>query len=116
MDGFPLTTPKIIRRLGARWWLTFLITCWGVCVLAAGFIDSWIPLTILRLLLGLFEAGCELRENARSQLPLLTDMTVFPGAIFIISAWYKTYETASRVSAFYMTALVASGFNGIVSG
>lgn len=46
----------------------------------------------------------------------LTDrVAVFPGAIFIISSWYKTYETARRVSIFYMAALLASGFNGIVS-
>lgn len=49
---------QVIRRIGAKWWLTMLITCWGVCVLAMGFVDSWIPLTILRLLLGVFEAGC----------------------------------------------------------
>ncbi|KEF54699.1 uncharacterized protein A1O9_09141 [Exophiala aquamarina CBS 119918] len=86
----------IIRRIGARWWLSFLITLWGVSVLCMGFVKSWIPLTILRLLLGIFEAG------------------LFPGSIFIISSWYKTYETARRVSTFYMASLLASGFNGIV--
>jgi len=89
--------PQIIRRIGARWWLSFLITCWGLAVLCSGFVKSWIPLTILRLLLGIFEAG------------------LFPGAIFIISSWYKTYETARRVSTFYMASLFASGFNGIIA-
>lgn len=40
---------------------------------------------------------------------------VFPGAIYIISSWYRTYETASRVSIFYMASLLSSGFGGIVS-
>lgn len=62
-----------------------------------GFVKSWVPLTILRLLLGIFEAG------------------LFPGSIFIISSWYKTYETARRVSTFYMASLLASGFNGILA-
>lgn len=40
---------------------------------------------------------------------------VFPGAIFIIGSWYRQYETARRVSLFYMAALLASGFAPIVS-
>ncbi|KIW74513.1 hypothetical protein Z517_12453, partial [Fonsecaea pedrosoi CBS 271.37] len=91
MDGW------IIRRVGARWWLSFLITAWGICVMCLGFIQSWVPLVVLCVLLGAFEAG------------------LFPGAVFLISAWYKTYETARRVSWFYMASLMASGFNGIIT-
>ncbi|KAL2853925.1 major facilitator superfamily domain-containing protein [Aspergillus pseudoustus] len=40
---------------------------------------------------------------------------VFPGAVFIISSWYRTYETARRVSIFYMASLFASGFGGIIA-
>jgi hypothetical protein len=45
---------------------------------------------------------------------LTEDIKVFPGAVFIISSWYRTYETARRVSVFYMASLFASGFGGIV--
>jgi MFS family permease len=55
---FELPSNYIIRRLGARKWLTFLIISWGVCVLGMGFIHSWKMLTLLRALLGVFEAGC----------------------------------------------------------
>lgn len=40
---------------------------------------------------------------------------VFPGAVYIIGSWYRQYETAKRVSIFYMAALLASGFGPIVS-
>lgn len=50
----------IIRRVGARVWLSILITLWGVCALAMGFVDNWVPLTVFRMLLGIFEAGCKL--------------------------------------------------------
>ena len=40
---------------------------------------------------------------------------MFPGAVFIIGSWYKQYETARRVSMFYMAAMFASGFGPIVS-
>ena len=92
---FELPSNAVIRRLGARWWLSFLITTWGVCVLAMGFIDSWKLLSVLRALLGIFEAG------------------LFPGAVFIIGSWYRQYETARRISIFYMAALLASGFGPI---
>lgn len=48
-------------------------------------------------------------------LTLLTTHTVFPGAVYIIGSWYRQFETAKRVSIFYMAALLASGFGPIVS-
>lgn len=85
----------IIRRLGARYWLGFLITAWGACVLGMGFVHTWQTLTVLRALLGMFEAG------------------LFPGAVYIIGSWYRQYETSKRVSIFYMASLLASGFGPI---
>ncbi|KAF2678947.1 MFS general substrate transporter [Lentithecium fluviatile CBS 122367] len=92
---FEIPSNLIIRRLGARYWLSFLITAWGACVLGMGFVHSWQILTVLRALLGLFEAG------------------LFPGAVYIIGSWYRQYETAKRVSVFYMASLLASGFGPI---
>jgi hypothetical protein len=45
---------------------------------------------------------------------MLTVFVVFPGAVYIIGSWYRQYETAKRVSVFYMAALLASGFGPIV--
>jgi MFS family permease len=56
---FELPSNVIIRRLGARTWLGFLITAWGACVLGMGFVHRWEILVVLRALLGIFEAGCE---------------------------------------------------------
>ncbi|KAJ4366070.1 hypothetical protein N0V95_000297 [Ascochyta clinopodiicola] len=92
---FELPSNYVIRRLGARIWLPFLITAWGACVLGMGFIRSWEILAVLRALLGIFEAG------------------LFPGAVYIIGSWYRQFETAKRVSIFYMAALLASGFGPI---
>lgn len=92
---FELPSNYVIRRVGARWWLSFLIIAWGCCVLGAGFVHDWRAMTVLRAFLGVFEAG------------------LFPGAIFLIGAWYRQYETARRVSLFYMASLLASGFGPI---
>lgn len=48
----------VIRRVGARYWLAFLIVSWGCIVLGIGFIDDWRSLIVLRTFLGVFEAGC----------------------------------------------------------
>ncbi|KAJ5960049.1 uncharacterized protein N7479_007199 [Penicillium vulpinum] len=94
---FEIPSNLVIRRVGARIWLSFLITSWGACVLGMGFVRSWTTLTVCRALLGIFEAG------------------LFPGAVFIIGSWYRQYETATRVSLFYMAALTASGFGPILA-
>ncbi|KAH6614012.1 major facilitator superfamily domain-containing protein [Boeremia exigua] len=92
---FELPSNYVIRRLGARIWLSVLIVAWGACVLGMGFVHSWEVLTVLRAFLGVFEAG------------------LFPGAVYIIGSWYRQFETAKRVSVFYMAALLASGFGPI---
>ncbi|KAK4495208.1 hypothetical protein PRZ48_013537 [Zasmidium cellare] len=92
---FELPSNFVIRRLGARWWLSFLIVSWGCCVLGMGFIHEWTILAVLRALLGIFEAG------------------LFPGAVYIIGSWYRQYETGRRISIFYMASLISSGFGPV---
>jgi len=58
----------VIRRIGSRIWLPFLITVWGASVLAMGFIHSWTSLTVLRAMLGAFEAGRTYRILERNTL------------------------------------------------
>lgn len=59
---FELPSNLVIRRIGARVWLSFLIVVWGLVVLIMGFVQSWELLAALRALLGIFEAGCEFLE------------------------------------------------------
>ena len=54
---FELPSNAIIRRLGARYWLSFLIVSWGLVVLGMGFVRDWKVLVVLRAFLGMFEAG-----------------------------------------------------------
>ena len=54
---FELPSNFIIRKIGARVWLSFLIIVWGGIVLGMGFVQSWVTLTVCRALLGVFEAG-----------------------------------------------------------
>ena len=60
---FELPSNLVIRRIGARWWLSGLITAWGACVLGMGFIHTWQSLTALRAFLGIFEAGSRFHQH-----------------------------------------------------
>ncbi|KAF2750122.1 MFS general substrate transporter [Sporormia fimetaria CBS 119925] len=94
---FELPSQVVLKKVGARFWLGFLITAWGACVLGMGFIHDWKSLTVLRAFLGLFEGG------------------LLPGGIYIIGSWYRQFETASRVSWFFSLSLLASGFGPILA-
>ncbi|KGO39457.1 Major facilitator superfamily domain, general substrate transporter [Penicillium expansum] len=87
----------IIRRVGTRYYLSFLIVSWGTIAMCMGFVTRYSQLVGLRLLLGLFEGGFN------------------PACIYLISSWYKRYETQQRLSLWYMSGSVISGFNGIIS-
>lgn len=47
-----------------------------------GFVHDWKVLTVLRALLGIFEAG------------------LFPGCVYIIGCWYKQFETGEEVTPY----------------
>lgn len=65
---FELPSNLVIRRIGARVWLSLLIVIWGVMVLAMGFVKDWQVLAVLRALLGVFEAGCEWKKVGPTEM------------------------------------------------
>ncbi|BFZ62854.1 hypothetical protein YB2330_003964 [Saitoella coloradoensis] len=92
-----LPSNLIIRKAGTANWLSFIILVWGAITVGMGFTESWITMSICRALLGIFEAG------------------LFPGCVYLISCWYQRYEVQKRLSIFYMSSVLASGFAGILA-
>ena len=87
----------VIRKVGPRIFLTFITIGWGLVMIGFGLVHLWTDLVILRVILGIFEAG------------------LFPGAVYLLSTWYKRHEVAVRNSIFYLIGIVASGFGGILA-
>lgn len=54
---FELPSNLILRKVGAAKWLSFLAFSWGITILGAGFAKKWTDIVIIRLLVGVFEAG-----------------------------------------------------------
>ena len=47
---------------------------------------------------------------------LLTDLDrYFPGCVFLLSCWYLRFAVQKRFSAFYLLALLSSGFSNILA-
>lgn len=62
-----------------------------------GFVNNWVHLIPLRLLLGLFEAG------------------FFPGCVYLISTWYSRFDMQKRYACFYLIGIIASACSGILA-
>ncbi len=45
----------LLRKIGARVFLSFIVTAWGAVCLSIGFVKTWEVLTVLRVLLGAME-------------------------------------------------------------
>lgn len=87
----------VIRKLGACLWLSSLVCAWGVVSIGIGFNQHWTETLGCRVLLGILEAG------------------YYPGCVFLLSCWYLRFEVQKRFSAFYLLALLSSGFSNILA-
>ncbi|KAH7313920.1 major facilitator superfamily domain-containing protein [Stachybotrys elegans] len=78
-------------------YMAFIMLIWGAVVIGTSFIHNFAQLCVMRILLGLWEAG------------------FFPGAILIISKWYLPHETQTRVAILYTSAATGGAFSGILA-
>lgn len=93
---FELPSNLLIRKVGPRVLLSSITILWGAVMLGMGFVTDWRQLLACRFLLGLLESG------------------FFPGCVFLISCWYTRHELQKRMSFFYLTSMVISGFSNII--
>ncbi|TGZ77489.1 MFS general substrate transporter [Ascodesmis nigricans] len=94
---FELPSNILLRKVGAAVWLSTIVLLWGIVMIGMGFVKTWVQLTILRTVLGLFEAG------------------FFPGCVYLVSCWYVRYEVQKRMAAFYLVSVVVGGFSNILA-
>jgi D-galactonate transporter len=95
---FEVPSNLMLHRYGARKWIARIMLTWGVISGATAFISGEYGFYVLRVLLGVAEAG------------------FFPGIIFFLTLWFPaTYR--GRVVGWFMAAIPASSVIGApVSG
>jgi MFS family permease len=74
---FEIPSTLAVHRFGARGWLARIMFSWGIVTILLAFAYSTTSFYILRLLLGIAEAGC------------------YPGLIYFIGLWFpQSYRVA----------------------
>ena len=93
--GFP--SNLILHRIGARVWMTFLMVTWGLLSMATMFITGSTSFYVLRLLLGVMEAG------------------FFPGVILYLTYWFPNRVRGQMMGLFYLGVPLALIMGGPLS-
>jgi ACS family tartrate transporter-like MFS transporter len=87
---FQVPANLALQRFGARRWLAFITTGWGICATAMGFVQSEFQFILTRLLLGAFEAG------------------FFPAVIMLGARWIPENHRARFVGTVLAFGVVAA--------
>ena len=94
--GFP--SNLILHKIGAKFWISFLMVGWGLASMATMFVRGATSFYLLRLLLGVMEAG------------------FFPGAILYLTYWFPNRVRGRILGLFYLGVPLALIVGGPLSG
>lgn len=79
---FEVPSNVILHRVGARRWLARIMVTWGLISGAMGFVESQTAFYVVRILLGIAEAG------------------FVPGVIYLLTLWFPSRVRARMVALF----------------
>ncbi|NQX13840.1 MFS transporter [Microbacteriaceae bacterium VKM Ac-2855] len=89
---FEIPSNLILARVGARWWIFRIMITWGLLSAAMAFVQGETSFYIMRILLGIAEAG------------------LFPGIMLYMTYWFRTDIRPRAIGMF----LIAVCFSSIV--
>ena len=95
---FEVPSNLILLRLGPRVWIVRILVSWGLISAAMMFVTGPWSFGILRVLLGVAEAG------------------FFPGIIYYLSDWFPARVRARAVAHFMVGGVIASMVGNPISG
>ncbi|KAF7334703.1 MFS domain-containing protein [Mycena venus] len=94
---FEVPSNYLLKRLSPSRWIAFLMLIWGALTMGLGGTHTYAEVTVVRFLLGVFEAG------------------VFPGLVYLLTFWYRTEERSVRVAFILASATLAGAFGGAIA-
>ncbi|KAF4464139.1 tartrate transporter [Fusarium albosuccineum] len=94
---FEVPSNYFLKRMKPSRWIAFLMFSWGTITMCLGAANSYASVTVLRFLLGVFEAG------------------LFPGLVYYLTFWYKPEERSLRVATILASATLAGAFGGAIA-
>ncbi len=87
--AFEYPSNRLMERYGARVWIPRILISWGIVVVLLAFARSAYDIGILRILLGIAEAG------------------FYPGMIFYLSLWLRCKDLAKCLSYIFSAQIFA---------
>ena len=81
---FEIPSNILLHKFGARIWLARIMITWGLVAAGMGFLRTPTHFVVMRLLLGVAEAG------------------FFPGVVFLLSLWIPDRYRARAIAGFYL--------------
>ncbi|HEX6405283.1 MAG TPA: MFS transporter [Pseudonocardiaceae bacterium] len=87
---FEVPSNIILHRVGARVWIARIMVTWGLVASATAFIQGEISFYVVRVLLGVAEAG------------------FFPGIILYLTYWFSRAQRAKIVASFFLAVPLSS--------
>ncbi|KAI5922993.1 MFS general substrate transporter [Camillea tinctor] len=94
---FEIPSNLLMERFSPHIWLSGCAVCFGLVMVAQGFVQSYSGLLATRFFLGLTEAG------------------MFPGSFYLISFWYKQEEAQKRFTIYWSSTICAGAFGGLLA-
>jgi MFS family permease len=94
---FEVPSNYFLKKLSPSKWIAFLMFSWGAITMGLGGVQSFASVTVVRFLLGVFEAG------------------LFPGLVYYLTFWYRTEERSIRVAFILASATLAGAFGGALA-
>jgi len=94
---FEVPSNIILHRVGARVWIARIMVTWGLVASATAFIQGEISFYVVRVLLGVAEAG------------------FFPGIILYLTYWFPRAQRAKIVALFFLAVPLSSVIGGPLS-
>lgn len=95
---FEIPSNMIMKRVGARVWLTRIAVTWGIVTVLTGFVHSVTQLYIARILLGVAEAG------------------LYPGLLLYLTLWFRGKERGRAIAAMALAQPVAMILGSLTGG
>ncbi|RST30635.1 MFS transporter [Sphingomonas ginkgonis] len=95
---FEVPSNLLLERVGARLWFARIMASWGVATVLLGFTSSPTMFYLLRLLLGLAEAG------------------FFPGVLYVLTLWFPHAYRGRAVGSFMLASAVANAVGAAIGG
>ncbi|EME63540.1 MFS transporter [Amycolatopsis decaplanina] len=94
---FEVPSNVILHKVGARVWIARIMVTWGIVASATAFIQGEVSFYIVRVLLGIAEAG------------------FFPGIILYLTYWFPRKVRAKIVALFFLAVPLSSVIGSPVS-